>query len=174
MRVLTRGVALLTCLLVLLATQCNTEDAGHDGVPRLFESVTDPDSRPAVAEAPWAIRVAAVVPGRALLEPDHLGVGDSLAVELFDGEVFLASVTSISQVVGRQNVRATILEPGAGDVLLTLGEGHAAGIITLTDGRRFDLRHDATTSTHLLIEVDPELLDEVPGDPPVEEGPEDP
>lgn len=90
-----------------------------------------------------------------------------------EAQSVVATVYAAEPVGAYTNVRARG-EDGA-TVLLTVGrEGVSGRVQTARPAQRFDLRYDAPSRRHVLLRIDPEREDVLPGAPPLEPPPEHP
>jgi hypothetical protein len=119
-----------------------------------------------VSEA-WAARAEAVRVNERAFAADAFVPGDTLGFDVFEAGRLRAVVGAVDTIRGHRAVRARLLPPEEGDLLLTLGPERAAGSLHWRNRRAtYYLRYDAAHGTHVLTEVDPSQEDVLPGAPP--------
>jgi hypothetical protein len=103
-------------------------------------------------------------------EAAPLVIGDTIAAPIFNEWTLTAFVERIDVVADHRNIRARLFPPQEGVILLTVGQDRVAGNIRWESaGRFFYLRFAPDIRSHVLVEVDPEKEDVLPGAPPLRE-----
>jgi hypothetical protein len=125
-------------------------------------------ARPAIADEAWVTRYAPLRMNLLPLEDGGAAAGDTLRARLFDGEVVLLRFVARGPMAGRLNVRADLLPPETGHLLLSLADGAASGALVWgSRGQTLRVHHGADPAGHVLLEVDPDLEDVLPGAMPL-------
>jgi hypothetical protein len=158
--------ALLFVVLLLHMSSCTAPGQALD--PDMILAVDSRSGRgPAGAQEPWVIRHAFVDLNRRALDSGEHSVGDTLRARLFDDEVVRLQLVSVDSVASRLSVRADLVAPESGFLLLTLAPDRAAGTLEWASrAMTLHIRHDEGSGRHLLLHVDPEAEDVLPGAPP--------
>ncbi|CAN5854410.1 hypothetical protein BH23ACT11_BH23ACT11_15410 [soil metagenome] len=119
------------------------------------------------AEA-WVERYEPVIVHSEIIAGDRPSVGDRLSLSIFGEHEVVAIVSAVDNVGSFRNIRAQEADGGQGDILLSVGNGQVAGTIQLYQpAKRFYIRYDESISRHVVMEVNPEEEDVLPGAPPL-------
>jgi hypothetical protein len=164
-----RKLVLALSALALTASSC-MHSRPDDSTTRTSVFLPEPeaDGRPAFASEPAVLRHEFVRVQYRLFSEGQVVAGDTLSVALFDDVRLRAEVGNVGQVGGVRTYRMHLLEPDSGSLLLSMQPDRATGTLDWTStGRRFHLRYDMDSGHHVILEVDPEKEDTLPGaDPP--------
>jgi hypothetical protein len=139
----------------------------NEGDPRVFASVDTPET-PALLAEEWVIRHEVVTLNDRLFREDGLQLGDTISISIFNERSLTGGVDRVETVADHRNVRARLLPPEQGHILLTIGAHRVNGNVQWhTRGRIFYLRFAPDIGAHVFVEVDPEKEDILPPSPPV-------
>jgi hypothetical protein len=158
--------------IVLLAAGCASQNYRHASmdVPLLVIR-SWPGELPPAAQASAVLRAGEAQLSARLLAGEGLTEGERFPIHLFDGEVVRVALERVSSdIQGVRQVRARLLEPYVGILLLSIrGESVIGNLVIESDGRAFRLRHDASSGRHYMAQVDPSAEDVLPGSPPMQQ-----
>lgn len=165
----------LSLLLGTLAACVGSRPASWPhGETVLFRPI-EVEGTPAAAAEPWARRAGAVGLNPRVFGAAPPAPGDTLELDVFGEARLAAQVAAADSVRDLRTLRAHLLPPHAGDLVLTTGSERAVGTLLWTNaGRAFRLLYDQRLRTHVLVEVDPAREDVLPGAPPLEPLPSSP
>lgn len=159
-------VAPLLILIPLLMASCAAP--GRTLAPDMMMAADEkPADAPAGAEEPWVIRHAFLDLNERAFHADGFAPGDTLRARLFQGEEVALRMVARDSVASRATLRADLLPPEEGVLLLALEPDRAAGTLDWTSRRTtLHVRFDSASGRHVLLEVDPDLENILPGAPP--------
>ncbi len=115
----------------------------------------------------YELRGEAVRINPKLFEPDRLRRGDTLLLNLFEDLELTGEVTRTGEYAGVQTVTGRFGDQ-QGDFTFSMEQGRLLGSVRMPPESRYVMiRYWQEEGVHLVIEVDPERLDVLPGAPPL-------
>ncbi len=172
-RLITAAMAL--ALAGAMASCVTTEEIAEQGTIPLFTAHTVPTNASHVEAEDAVVGVLGVHIHRSLLEPDEIVVGDQLQIVVMNDREVIATVEAVDVRGEHRSLRGNIDPPGTGHIALTVSGARVWGEIQIHDPvERYYVRFDEVLDRHLLVKVDPDREDILPGEEAVPDGAPDP